>query len=124
MIRAEGVFNDPRIHVGVVRVDRLPDAAQRGIHGRKGRRPARRRHAALVRQIAQPLRPALEAARNQQDLRLVQERLHQNLRASAALDATLGSTPSLSADPVAQAEIKAGRSISYLDYDWNLNDKK
>ena len=43
-----------------------------------------------------------------------------------SLEATFGKyADRLSADATAQAEIKTGKvAITYLDYDWNLNDKK
>ena len=96
MIRARCVQRSAHPRRGGLRIDRFsPDAAQRSLHRRQARRPARRRHAALpVGQVAQPLqRPALEAARNQQDLRLVQKTSPRATKASARSKRRSANTP-------------------------------
>ncbi|MBL8309861.1 MAG: DUF547 domain-containing protein [Burkholderiales bacterium] len=128
MIRAEGVFNDPRIHVAVVcasigcpmlrneaftgeRIDsQLEDGMQRFLSDK-----SRNRYNAESKK--------LEVSKI---FDWYKKDFTKGYKGFSSLETTLGKyADRLSADPAAQAEIRAGKvSISYLDYDWNLNDKK
>jgi len=128
MIRAEGVFNDPRIHVGVV-------CASIGC-------PMLRNEAFTAEKVDAQLEDGMQRflsdkSRNRYDPRSKQLEVSKifdwykkdftkGYKGFSTLEATLGKyADRLSNDPGAQAEIRAGKvAISYLDYDWNLNDKK
>ena len=128
MIRADGVFNDPRIHVAVV-------CASIGC-------PMLRNEAFIADKLDAQLEDGMQRflsdkSRNRYDPRSKQLEISKifdwykkdftkGYKGFSSLEATLGKyADRLSADPAAQAEIKADKvSISYLDYDWNLNDKK
>ena len=85
------------------------------------------RHAALpVGQVAQPLRPALEAARNQQRSSTgTRKTSPRGYKGNSSLEATLGKyAERLSNDPAAQAEIKASGGVDQLPrLRLNLNDR-
>jgi hypothetical protein len=128
MIRAEGVFNDPRIHVAVVcasigcpmlrnevftaeKIDvQLDDGMKRFLSDR-----ARNRYSVESKK--------LEISKIFDWYKKDFVKGHKGF---ASLEATLSKyADQLADDPAARAEIKAGKvAISYLDYDWNLNDKK
>ena len=128
MIRADGVFNDPRIHVAVVcasigcpmlrnevftaeKIDaQLEDGMQRFLSDK-----SRNRYNAETKK--------LEISKI---FDWYKKDFAKGYKGFASLEATLGKyADRLTADAVAQAEIKAGKvSITYLDYDWNLNDKR
>jgi hypothetical protein len=128
MIRAEGVFNDPRIHVGVVcasigcpmlrnevfigdKVDaQLDDGMKRFLSDR-----ARNRYNAESKK--------LEISKI---FDWYKKDFVKGYKGFSSLEATLGQyADQLADDPAARAEIKAGKiAITHLDYDWNLNDKK
>ncbi|MEQ1593581.1 MAG: DUF547 domain-containing protein [Casimicrobium sp.] len=128
MIRAEGVFNDPRIHVAVVcasigcpmlrnevftadKIDtQLEDGMQRFLSDK-----SRNRYSAESKK--------LEISKI---FDWYKKDFTKGYKGFASLEATLGKyADRLTSDVAAQAEIKAGKvSISYLDYDWNLNDKR
>lgn len=128
MIRAEGVFNDPRIHVAVVcasigcpmlrneaftaeKIDaQLEDGMKRFLSDR-----SRNRH---------------NAESNKLEVSKIfdwyKKDFTKGYKGFSSLEATLARYADyLSDSPTARAEIKAGRvAVSFLDYDWNLNDKK
>ena len=128
MIRAEGAFNDPRIHVAVVcasigcpmlRVDaftgdkidaQLDDAMTRFFSDR-----SRNRYNAESKK--------LEVTKL---LDWYKKDFIKGYKGFGSVEAVLGKyADKLADDPAARAEIKAGKvAITYLDYDWNLNDKK
>lgn len=128
MIRTEGVFNDPRIHVAVVcasigcpmlrnevftadKLDaQLEDGMQRFLSDK-----SRNRYNAETKK--------LEVSKI---FDWYKKDFTKGYKGYASLEATLGKyADRLSSDPAAQAEIKAGKfAISHLDYDWNLNDKR
>lgn len=128
MIRADGVFNDPRIHVAVVcasigcpmlrndaftpeRLDaQLDDGMKRFFSDR-----TRNRYNAETKR--------LEISKIFDWYKKDFTKGHKGF---ATLEGTLAKyADQLSDDTAARAEIKAGKvAISYLDYDWNLNDKK
>ncbi len=128
MIRAEGVFNDPRIHVGVV-------CASIGC-------PMLRNEAFTAEKIDAQLEDGMlsflsDKSRNRynaESKKLEVSKIFdwykkdftKGYKGFSSLEATLGKyADHLSSDPAAQTEIKAGKvAISYLDYDWNLNDKR
>ncbi len=128
MIRADGVFNDPRIHVGVVcasigcpmlrneafiaeKVDaQLDDGMKRFLSDK-----SRNRYSADAKK--------LEVSKI---FDWYKKDFLKGHKGFASLEATLGKyADQLTDDVAARAEIKAGKvAITYLDYDWNLNDKK
>jgi hypothetical protein len=128
MIRADGVFNDPRIHVAVVcasigcpmlrneaftpeKLDaQLDDGMKRFFSDR-----SRNRYSAETKK--------LEISKIFDWYKKDFVKGHKGF---ASLEATLGKyADQLTDDAAARAEIKAGKvAIGYLDYDWNLNDKK
>ena len=128
MIRAEGAFNDPRIHVGVVcasigcpmlrneaftaeRVDaQLEDGMQRFLSDKSRNRYSAEKKTLEVSKIFD----------------WYKKDFTRGYKGFGSLEATLGKyADKLSTDATAQAEIKTGKvAIAYLDYDWNLNDKK
>jgi Protein of unknown function, DUF547 len=128
MIRAEGVFNDPRIHVAVVcasigcpmlrneaftaeKLDaQLDDGMKRFLSDR-----SRNRYSAESKK--------LEVSKI---FDWYKKDFTKGYKGFASLETTLGKyADQLADDAAARAEIKAGKvAISYLDYDWNLNDKK
>jgi hypothetical protein len=128
MIRAEGVFNDPRIHVAVVcasigcpmlrndsftaeKLDAQLDDGMKRFFSDK----SRNRYNAETKK--------LEISKIFDWYKKDFVKGHKGF---ASLEATLGKyADQLADDAAARAEIKAGKvAISYLDYDWNLNDKK
>lgn len=128
MIRAEGVFNDPRIHVAVVcasigcpmlrnevftgdRIDaQLEDGMMRFFSDR-----SRNRYNADSKK--------LEVTKL---LDWYKKDFTKGYKGFSSVEATLAKyADKLADDPAARAEIKAGKvAITHLDYDWNLNDKK
>lgn len=128
MIRAEGVFNDPRIHVGVVcasigcpmlrneaftaeKVDsQLDDGMQRFLSDKSRNRYNAEKKVLEISKIFD----------------WYKKDFTRGYKGFSSLEATLGKyADKLSSDAAAQAEIKTGKvAITYLDYDWNLNDKK
>ena len=128
MIRAEGAFNDPRIHVAVVcasigcpmlrnevftgdRIDaQLDDAMSRFFSDR-----SRNRYNADSKK--------LEVTKL---LDWYKKDFIKGHKGFASVESTLAKyADKLADDPVARLEIKAGKvAVTYLDYDWNLNDKK
>ncbi len=128
MIRADGAFNDPRIHVAVVcasigcpmlRVDaftgdkidaQLDDAMTRFFSDR-----SRNRYNAESKK--------LEVTKL---LEWYKKDFVKGYKGFGSVEAVLGKyADKLADDPAARAEIKAGKvAITHLDYDWNLNDKK
>jgi hypothetical protein len=128
MIRAEGVFNDPRIHVAVVcasigcpmlrnevftadKIDaQLDDAMIRFFSDR-----TRNRYNAESKK--------LEVTKLLDWYKKDFVRGHKGF---GSVEAVLGKyADKLADDPAARADIKAGKvAITHLDYDWNLNDKK
>ena len=128
MIRAEGVFNDPRIHVGVVcasigcpmlrneaftadKVDaQLEDGMQRFLSDKSRNRYNTDKKTLEVSKIFD----------------WYKKDFTKGYKGFSSLEAALGKyADKLSTDTAAQAEIKTGKvAITYLDYDWNLNDKK
>ena len=128
MIRADGVFNDPRIHVGVVcasigcpmlrnevftaeKVDaQLDDGMQRFLSDKSRNRYNAEKKVLEISKIFD----------------WYKKDFTKGYKGYASLEATLGKyADKLSTDAAAQAEIKTGKvAITYLDYDWNLNDKK
>lgn len=128
MIRADGVFNDPRIHVAVVcasigcpmlrnevftseKIDAQLDDGMKRFFSDK----SRNRYNADAKK--------LEISKI---FDWYKKDFLKGHKGFASLEATLGKyADQLADDPAARAEIKAGKvTISYLDYDWNLNDKK
>jgi Protein of unknown function, DUF547 len=128
MIRAEGAFNDPRIHVAVVcasigcpmlrnevftaeKIDaQLDDSMKRFLSDR-----TRNRYSADSKK--------LEVSKI---FDWYKKDFTKGYKGFSSLEATLGKyADQLADDPAARAEIKAGKvAITHLDYDWNLNDKK
>ena len=128
MIRAEGVFNDPRIHVGVVcasigcpmlrneaftaeKVDaQLDDGMQRFLSDKSRNRYNAEKKVLEISKIFD----------------WYKKDFTKGYKGFGSLEATLGKyADKLASDAAAQAEIKTGKvAITYLDYDWNLNDKK
>lgn len=128
MIRAEAAFNDPRIHVAVVcasigcpmlrnevftgdRIDaQLDDAMSRFFSDR-----SRNRYNADSKK--------LEVTKL---LDWYKKDFIKGHKGFASVESTLAKyADKLADDPVARLEIKAGKvAVTYLDYDWNLNDKK
>ena len=128
MIRADGVFNDPRIHVAVVcasigcpmlrnevftgdKIDaQLDDAMSRFFSDR-----SRNRYNVETKK--------LEVTKL---LDWYKKDFTKGYKGYGSVEAVLGKyADKLTDDPAARAEIKAGKvAVSYLDYDWNLNDKK
>ena len=128
MIRAEGVFNDPRIHVAVVcasigcpmlrnevltgdKIDaQLEDAMTRFFSDR-----SRNRYNAESKK--------LEVTKL---LDWYKKDFNRGYKGFSSVETTLAKyADKLADDPAARAEIKAGKvAITHLDYDWNLNDKK
>ena len=128
MIRAEGAFNDPRIHVAVVcasigcpmlrneaftgdKIDaQLEDAMSRFFSDR-----SRNRYNAESKK--------LEVTKL---LDWYKKDFTKGYKGFGSVEAVLGKyADKLAEDPAARAEIKAGKvAITHLDYDWNLNDKK
>ena len=128
MIRAEGVFNDPRIHVAVVcasigcpmlrnevitadKIDvKLDDAMNRFFSDR-----SRNRYNVESKK--------LEVTKL---LDWYKKDFIKGYKGFGSVEAVLGKyADKLADDAAARAEIKAGKvAITYLDYDWNLNDKK
>jgi hypothetical protein len=128
MIRAEGAFNDPRIHVAVVcasigcpmlrndvftgdKIDaQLDDAMNRFFSDR-----SRNRYNAESKK--------LEVTKL---LDWYKKDFGRGFKGFATVESVLAKyADKLADDPAARAEIKAGRvAITHLDYDWNLNDKK
>ena len=128
MIRAEGVFNDPRIHVAVVcasigcpmlrndvftgdKIDaQLDDAMSRFFSDR-----SRNRYNSESKK--------LEVTKL---LDWYKKDFTKGYKGFASVEAVLGKyADKLADDPAARAEIKAGKiAITHLDYNWNLNDKK
>jgi len=128
MIRAEGVFNDPRIHVAVVcasvgcpmlrnevftgdKIDaQLEDATTRFFSDR-----SRNRYNAESKK--------LEVTKL---LDWYKKDFTKGYKGFGSVEAVLGKyADKLADDPAARTEIKAGKvAVTHLDYDWNLNDKK
>ncbi len=128
MIRAEGVFNDPRIHVAVVCASigcpmlrnesftsdklesQLDDGMRRFLSDR-----SRNRYNAETKK--------LEVSKIFDWYKKDFTKGHKGF---ASLEATLGKfSDVLADDSAAQADIRNGKiAISYLDYDWNLNDRR
>ena len=128
MIRAEGAFNDPRIHVAVVcasigcpmlrnevftgdKIDaQLDDAMSRFFSDR-----SRNRYNVESKK--------LEVTKL---LDWYKKDFTKGYKGFGSVEAALGKyADKLADDPAARADIKAGRvAITHLDYDWNLNDKK
>ncbi len=128
MIRAEGAFNDPRIHVGVVcasigcpmlrnevftaeKLDaQLEDGMQRFLSDKSRNRYNAEKKTLEISKIFD----------------WYKKDFTKGYKGYSSLEATLGKyADKLAIDAAAQAEIKTGKvAISYLDYDWNLNDKK
>jgi Protein of unknown function, DUF547 len=128
MIRADGVFNDPRIHVAVVcasigcpmlrneaftpeKLDaQLEDSMKRFLSDK-----SRNRYSAESKK--------LEVSKIFDWYKKDFVKGHKGF---SSLEVTLGKyADQLADDPATRAEIKAGKvAISHLDYDWNLNDKK
>ena len=128
MIRAEGVFNDPRIHVGVVcasigcpmlrnevftaeKIDaQLEDGMQRFLSDKSRNRYNAEKKTLEISKIFD----------------WYKKDFTKGYKGYGSLEATLGKyADKLSTDVAAQTEIKTGKvAIAYLDYDWNLNDKK
>ena len=128
MIRAEGVFNDPRIHVGVVcasigcpmlrnevftgeKVDaQLEDGMQRFLSDKSRNRYNTESKTLEVSKIFD----------------WYKKDFTKGYKGFSSLEATLGKyADRLATDAAAQTEIKTGKiAIAYLDYNWNLNDKK
>ncbi len=128
MIRADGVFNDPRIHVGVVcasigcpmlrnevftaeKIDaQLDDGMKRFFSDR-----TRNRYSADSKK--------LEISKI---FDWYKKDFVKGFKGFASLEGTLGKyADQLSDDAAVRADIKAGKvAIAYLDYDWNLNDKR
>ena len=128
MIRTEGVFNDPRIHVAVVCASigcpmlrnevftgdgidaQLDDAMSRFFSDR-----SRNRYNAESKK--------LEVTKL---LDVYKKDFTKGYKGFGSVEAVLGKyADNLADDPAARAEIKAGKvAITHLDYDWNLNDKK
>jgi Protein of unknown function, DUF547 len=128
MIRAEGVFNDPRIHVGVVcasigcpmlrndaftpeKIDAQLDDGMKRFFSDK----TRNRYNAETKK--------LEISKIFDWYKKDFTKGHKGF---ASLEATLGKYADQLADEAsARADIRAGKvPVSYLDYDWNLNDRK
>ncbi|MDP1691334.1 MAG: DUF547 domain-containing protein [Burkholderiaceae bacterium] len=128
MIRAPGVFDDPRIHVAVVcaaigcpmlrneafvaeRLDtQLDDAMRRFLSDRSRNRFDAGTGTLSVSKIFDWYRKDFEQG-------------HQGFDSLATLFARHAEV--LGATPQAQAEIRAGRyKLAYLDYDWALNDAR
>ena len=128
MIRAEGVFNDPRIHVAVVcasigcpmlrndvftgdKIDaQLDDAMSRFFSDR-----SRNRYNAESKK--------LEVTKL---LDWYKKDFTKGYKGFNSVEAVLGKyADKLADDADVRAEIKAGKvAVTHLDYDWNLNDKK
>jgi Protein of unknown function, DUF547 len=128
MIRAEGAFNDPRIHVGVVcasigcpmlrnevftgdKVDaQLDDGMKRFLSDRTRNRYNTESKKLEVSKIFD----------------WYKKDFTKGYKGFDSLEAMLGKyAEQLTDDAAGRAEIKAGKvAITYLDYDWNLNDKK
>ncbi len=128
MIRAEGVFNDPRIHVGVVcasigcpmlrneaftaeKVDaQLEDGMQRFLSDKSRNRYNAEKKTLEISKIFD----------------WYKKDFTKGYKGYTSLETTLGKyADKLATDAAGQAAIKTGKvDISYLDYDWNLNDKK
>jgi Protein of unknown function, DUF547 len=128
MIRADGVFNDPRIHVAVVcasigcpmlrnevftadKLDaQLDDGMKRFLSDK-----SRNRYNADTKK--------LEVSKIFDWYKKDFTKGHKGF---ASLEATLGKySDQLTDDAAARAEIKAGKvGIGFLDYDWALNDRK
>jgi hypothetical protein len=128
MIRAEGAFNDPRIHVAVVcasigcpmlrneaftgdKIDvQLDDAMSRFFSDRSRNR----------------YNPELKRLEVTKLLDWYKKDFVKGYKGFGSVEAVLGKyADKLADDPIARGEIKAGKvAITYLDYDWNLNDKK
>jgi hypothetical protein len=128
MIRADGVFNDPRIHVAVV-------CASIGC-------PMLRNDAFTAEKLEVQLDDGMkrffsDSSRNRYNAESKKLEISKIFdwykkdfvkghKGFSSLETTLGKfADQLTNDTAARAEIKAGKvAISYLDYDWNLNDKK
>ena len=128
MIRAEGAFSDPRIHVAVVcasigcpmlrnevftgdKIDaQLDDAMSRFFSDR-----SRNRYNAESKK--------LEVTKL---LDWYKKDFTKGYKGFSSVESVLGKyADKLADDPAARVEIKAGKvAITHLDYDWNLNDKK
>jgi Protein of unknown function, DUF547 len=128
MIRADGVFNDPRIHVAVVcasigcpmlrndvfTADKLDAQLDDG----------------MKRFLSDKSRNRYNAETKKLEVSKIFDWYKKDFvkghKGFASLEATLGKyADQLADDAAARAEIKAGKvAITYLDYDWNLNDKK
>jgi uncharacterized protein YxeA len=128
MIRAEGVFNDPRIHVAVVcasigcpmlrnevfTADKLDVQLDDG----------------MKRFLSDKTRNRYNAESKKLEVSKIFDWYKKDFtkghKGFSSLEVTLGKyADQLTDDTAARAEIKAGKvAISHLDYDWNLNDKK
>ncbi len=128
MIRAEGVFNDPRIHVGVVCASiGCPMLRNEAFTAEK---VDAQLDDGMRRFLSDKSRNRYNAGKKTLEISKIfdwyKKDFTKGYKGFTSLEATLGKyADNLSADTAAQAEIKTGKvDISYLDYDWNLNDKK
>jgi hypothetical protein len=124
-----GAFDDPRIHVGVsLRLDRLPDAAARGLH----RRPKldAQLDDGMKRFLADRTRNRFDAGSGKLDVSKIFdwygkdfEKAHKgydSLKTTFARHAA-----QLAATPEAQAKVRNGDyKLDFLEYDWKLNDSR
>lgn len=128
MIRADGVFNDPRIHVAVV-------CASIGC-------PMLRNEAFTAEKLDAQLDDGMrrffsDRSRNRynaESKKLEVSKIFdwykkdftKGHKGFASLEATLGKFADVLADdPAVRSEIRSGKvAITYLDYDWNLNDRR
>jgi hypothetical protein len=126
-LRKEGVYDDPRVHVAVVlRLHRLPNAAQRGLRARAPGRPARGRHAPLH---GDRKRNRYNAASGKLEVSKIFDWYGKDFekghKGYGSVKETLARYADLLADkPEDRAAVRAQKpEVAFLDYDWGLNDQ-
>ncbi|TAF99088.1 MAG: DUF547 domain-containing protein [Betaproteobacteria bacterium] len=128
MIRADGVFNDPRIHVAVVCASIGCPMLRNEVF--TAERLDAQLDDGMKRFFSDRTRNRYNAESKKLEINKIFDWYKKDFvkghKGFASLEGTLGKyADQLADDPAARAAIKAGTvSISYLDYDWNLNDKK
>ena len=128
MIRAEGVFNDPRIHVAVVCASIGCPMLRNEVF--TGDRIDAQLEDGMTRFFSDRSRNLYNAESKKLEVTKLldwyKKDFTKGYKGFSSVETTLAKyADKLADDPAARAEIKAGKvAITHLDYDWNLNDKK
>ncbi|MGL5005575.1 MAG: DUF547 domain-containing protein [Casimicrobium sp.] len=128
MIRAEGVFNDPRIHVAVVCASIGCPMLRNEVF--TAEKLDAQLDDGMKRFLSDKTRNRYNAETKKLEISKIFDWYKKDFtkghKGFSSLEVTLGKyADQLADDATVRAEIKAGKvAVSHLEYDWNLNDKK